>query len=231
MNKSYKTQLKPNREQISLFKKHLNASRFAFNWALGQKKESFDKKDKTPSGYALDKIFNKLKKTENTWLYEVSNTCHQEAIQDCDKAFQDFFRRCKKKQKGKKGFPKFKSKRNDKQSFRLKGFLHATKTHVKLPRIGWVRLKQRDYLPQNSKILSATVSHRAGRWFVSLNVEEEHIPLPKKEGIIGVDLGIKHTAVCSDGQVFESPKPLAKYAKKLLRFSLCFVGTILNVIK
>jgi putative transposase len=153
-------------------------------------------------------------------MYESSKASPQEALRDCDKAFDNFFRRCKQKKKGKKGFPKFKSKKNDKQSFRLTGSIHVLDGFIQLPRLGKIKLFEKDYLPKNAKILSATVSKRAGKWFVSIQVEEENNQVTSlTDSIVGVDLGIKTLATCSDGVIYENPKALRSNLKRLKRKS------------
>ena len=96
--------------------------------------------------------------------------------------------------------------------------MRATETRVQLPVLGELRLKEHGYLPvENVKVLSATVSEQAGRWFVSLQVEQEIAdPEPKTHHVVGVDVGIKHLAVTSDGEIFDNPKALTK-AQRTLR--------------
>ena len=216
--RAFKTEISVNNKQNSLLLQHLGCARFAFNWALNIKKEAFDKKEKIPNAIELHRELNKLKKTDIPWMYESSKTSPQNALRDCDRAFQNFFTRCKKKVKGKKGFPKFKSKKNDKQSFRLDGAISVESGYIKLPRIGKLKLAEKDYIPTDCKILSATVSKKAGRWFVSVQVET-----PDREAInavnevTGIDLGIKTLATCSDGATYDNPKALKKNLKKLKR--------------
>ncbi|MBK5093588.1 MAG: transposase, partial [Actinobacteria bacterium] len=101
------------------------------------------------------------------------------------------------------------------------GSIHVEGSRVKLPRLGWIRLKESDYLPAESEavhVLSACVSERAGRWFVSLQVEEElHCPERGEEPPLGVDLGVENLAVCSNGEVFENPRALKRSKGKLRR--------------
>ena len=222
MLRAYKTQLDPNNLQITKMKMNCGASRWAFNFALNKKKEAFDNKGKIPNNIELHRELNKLKGTEELpWAYEVSKCSFQEALRDCDTAFTNFFRRCKKKIKGKKGFPKFKSKKNDKQSFRLTGSIKVLDGHIQLPRLGKIKLFEEDYAPKNVKILSATISKRAGKWFVSLQVEEESKEIADNtcNSIVGVDLGIKTLATCSDGVIYENPKALKSNLRRLKRKS------------
>jgi len=214
--RAYKTQLIVNNKQSSLLVQSLGCARWAYNFALEKKKEAFDKKEKIPSAIDLHKELNKLKKTDIPWMYLSSKTSPQNALRDCDRAFQNFFTRCKKKVKGKKGFPKFKSKKNDKQSFRLDGVISVESGCIKLPRIGKLKLAEKDYIPTDYKIFSATVSKKAGRWFVSVQVEApDKEPMGTTNDVIGIDLGIKVLATCSDGTTYENPRALKSNLKKL----------------
>jgi putative transposase len=218
MLRAYKTEIDVNNKQKTLLLQHLGCARKAFNWALNKKKEAFDTKTKIPNAIELHRELNQLKKIEFPWFYQSSKSAPQNALRDCDKAFANFFTRCKKKVKGKKGFPKFKSRKNPKQSFRLDGTIRVEANHIQLPRIGKIRLKETDYLPADQKILSATISRQANRWFVSIQVESpEREAKPANREALGIDLGIKTLATCSDGTTFENPKALRKNLKKLKR--------------
>ena len=151
-------------------------------------------------------------------MYEVSKCAPQEALRDLDEAFQNFFRRIKEGRKP--GFPRFKSKKRGIGGFRLTGTIKVFERHLQLPRLGRIRLKERGYLPFRDPtvhILSATVTERAGRWFVSLLVEVEIKKVPPKEAIVGVDLGISALATLSDGETFENPRALLWAERKLKR--------------
>jgi putative transposase len=169
--RGFKTELSPNNKQSTALLQHAGCARFAFNWGLGRKIEARERGEKNPSAIDLHKELNILKKTDYPWLYMSSKSAPQEALRDLDQAFKSFFRRCKQNTRGKKGFPKFKSKHNGVGSFRIYGAIRVRETHVKLPKIGWIILKEHEYLPTNVKILFATMSEKAGRWFVSLNME------------------------------------------------------------
>ncbi len=158
-------------------------------------------------------------------MYEVSKCAPQEALRNLEKAFKRFFEHCKKKKsgkyKGKLGYPRFKSKKKGIGSFRLTGSVHVGERYVKLPRLGKLRLKEAGYLPTTaSKILSATISEQAGHWYVSIQVEEEVADTRAATGpAIGVDLGVKTLATCSDGLAIENPKALRSNLKKLKKLS------------
>ena len=217
--KGYKVELTPNKCQMTLFRKHFGASRFAFNYALSKKKEAFDKKEKIPNNIELHRELNKIKGTDELpWAYDCSKTAFQSGLINCDRAFQNFFSKCKKKIKGKKGFPKFKSKKNEIQSFKLDGSIWLVDdNHIKLPRIGKIKLKESGYIPLDADIKSVTITSKSGKFFIACLVETEIETLPILDRIIGVDLGIKTLATCSDGTTFENPKALSKNLKKLKR--------------
>ena len=215
VQKGYKTELKLNNKQRTACLKHAGAARFAYNWGMSQKKTAMESRDKIPNAIELHRKLNQLKKTEFGWMYEVSKCSPQEALRNLDRAFNNFFKKISR-------FPKFKSKKNGIGSFRLTGTIKVSEDTIQLPRLGKLRLKEKGYLPTDAKILSATVSEKAGRWFVSLQVEEE-IDQPKlvkdQHDKVGVDLGIKTLATVSDGTIFENPKPLKKRLRKLQKLN------------
>lgn len=215
--KAYKVELNPNNVQVTKLKQNIGSARWAYNWGLQRKIEEYQKNKKTPSSIGLHEELIRLKKTEIPWMYNSSKCSPQEALRDLDKAFSNFFIRCKKGYKT-KGFPKFKSKHNEKQSFRLYGHIKNFNTHIQLPTLGKIKLKETDYIPLNCKIVSATVSKRVNKWFVSVQVEEEFKPTTQSiNEVIGVDLGIKTLATCSDGTIYQNPKALKTNLKSLKR--------------
>lgn len=216
--KGFKTELAPNDRQRTLLLKSAGAARWAYNWGLSQKKAALDAKVKVPGVNELNKRLNVLKKTDLPWMYEVSKCCPQEALKNLDAAFKRFWGGRKKSRKV--GFPRFKSKRRGVGGFRLSGDFRVGLDHVRLPRLGAMRLKESGYIPAGAKALSATVTEHAGRWFVSVLVEVEQpefAGVKDTESIVGVDLGVKTLAVVSDGQTFANPKTLGRRLKKLRR--------------
>src|SRR5260370_21867320 len=219
--RGYKTELDLANEQRTACLKHAGCARFAYNWALARSIEVYRATGRRTNAIALHKELNALKKTDFPWMYEVSKCAPQEALRDLDTAYKNFFRRVElKKQgkwKGKPGFPTFKKKSKGIGSFRLTGSIKVFEKSVQLPRLGTVRLHEKQYIPTDAKILSATVSEQAGRWFVSIQVEEEQDkPEISATSAIGVDLGIKTLATCSDGMIFANPRAL-KHAQKRLK--------------
>lgn len=220
--RAYKTELDPTGKQVEQLLQHAGCARWAYNWGLRKKIEAYKAAGKSPSAIDLHRELNSLKGKSREeggvpWMYESSKCAPQEALRNLDAAYKSFFRRCKTGAK-RKGFPRFKSRRNGIGSFRLTGSIRASKASVQLPVLGELRVKERGYLPVDSvKVLSATISEQTGRWFVSLQVEQEIVdPEPKAIHVVGVDVGIKHLAVTSDGEIFDNPKALTK-AQRTLR--------------
>jgi putative transposase len=215
--RAYKTKLLLNNRERGYFVGCAGATRFAYNWALAEWKSQYEAGEK-PSAYSLRKKFNAIKDEQFPWVREYPYKIVEDAIYNLGDAFKNFFRRLKSGEKP--GFPKFKSRHKSKMSFSFCGAIHVESSRVKLPVIGWVRLAESDYLPISAKINTATVSERAGEWYISLQVEEDAPEVAPATGEpIGVDMGIKSLAVVSDGTTFDNPKTLTKHEKRLARLS------------
>ncbi len=222
--RGYRVELDLNNEQITACKKHCGAARFAYNWALHRKQEDYKAGKKTPYATDLHRELNALKQSDFPWMYEVSKCAPQEALRHLDEAFKHFFRKKKLKKegkwRGKCGYPKFKSKKRGLGSCTFTGQIHVYPDAIQLPRLGLLKLKERDYLPMNRKIGSATISEQAGRWYVSICIhEEQEEPTGATGKVIGIDLGVKMLATLSDGRTFENPKALRKRLTALRRAS------------
>jgi len=220
--RAFKTELDLNNGQRTACARHAGAARFAYNFGLARKIEAYQAGQKVPTAIDLHRELNALKKTELAWMYEVSKCAPQEALRNLDRAYANFFRRVNEKRAGKNikvGFPRFKSKKNGLGSFRLTGAIHIFEKAIQLPRLGVLRLKESGYLPtEGAHILSATVSERAGRWFVSVQVEMElPDPQPAKKEAAGVDLGILRMATVSDGNSIDNPRALKQGLTKIKR--------------
>lgn len=214
--RAYKTELDPNNRTRTLLLKHAGTRRWAYNWGLRRKVEQYEKTGKSPSAIDLHRELNRLKKTDFPWMYEVSKCAPQEAFRDLDEAFERFFANVKAGRKP--GFPRFKSKKHGIGGFRLTGSIKVFERHIQLPRLGRIRLEERGYLPYDNpkvRILSATITERAGRWHVSLQVEEEVEVKESFKEIGGVDVGINALATLSNGEKFDNPKTLAGAERKL----------------
>src|SRR5215469_6575220 len=219
--RAYKTELDLSDRQVTACRQHAGAARWAYNWGLRVKQEQYKATKKSPSAIELHRELNALKKTDVPWMYAVSKCAPQEALWNRYAAFAHFFRRCALKKQGKwngkLGYPRFKTKKKGLGSFCLTGRILVSDKTIVLPRLGRLRLKEREYLPTGDdvQILSATVSEQAGHWYVSLQVEEEQAVLENSGPVVGIDLGIKRLATLSDGEVIANPRHLKRRLKKL----------------
>jgi putative transposase len=192
-----------------------------YNWGLVESQRAYEITGKRPRIGELKSRLVGLKKSECPWLYEVSAHIGQSALKDLDAAFERFLNGLKS-EGPKSGFPRFKRK-GERDSARLYE-VKLSERHIRLPMIGQVRLEEtRSARGFDGRIISATISRRADRWFVSLAVEREReiiLPRPVKRprDVVGVDLGLKAAAVIHDGvaaRVVEPQRALRRNLKKL----------------
>ncbi|HFD2052293.1 transposase [Clostridium perfringens] len=230
MKRAYKIEINPTDEQKCKIHRTIGVSRFVYNFYIARNKEVYEKEGKFVSGMDFSKWLNNEyipNNQEMKWIKEVSSKSTKQAIMNANKAFRDFFKKAK-------GFPRFKKKKNqDVKAY----FPKNNKTdwtlerhRVKIPTLGWVRLKEFGYIPKNSVVKSGTVSQKADRYYVSILVEEIDIKTSNSnidikifnhnnEGI-GIDLGIKDFAICSNGNKFKNinkTSTVKKIEKKLKR--------------
>jgi putative transposase len=217
ITRAYKVELDPNNKQVTFFKGSCGMARFVYNWALNYWIKEHERGEKRTRRFDLQRRFIEEKNNEFVWMKNYSSTIYLYALQNCDLAYQNFFRQIKKGENP--GFPKFKSKGFSHNSFTISGAsIKITETSIRLPKIGWMRLKEHGYIPVKPvKICYATISEKNGHWYVSVTVEETIADQPEPKPVIGVDLGIKSLAVTSDGVYYENPKELKKAEKKLKR--------------
>jgi putative transposase len=224
VKQAFRFELDPNQKTRVALAKHIGAARFAYNWGLARLKEALEQGRPLPSAIQLHKDWNRWKRENAPWWVEVSKCAPQEAFRDLERAVRNW-------REGRANFPRFKRKKSlDDNKARLTGSIRVTPRHVKLPRIGKVRTKERtDKLLEllqagKARILSATISREADRWFVSLTCVVER-PDPEirearsPEDIVGVDLGLASFITLSDGTKIEAPKPLRKALRLLERRS------------
>ena len=226
IKRAYKTELDLTAAQRRACVQHAGAARWAYNWGLALRIAAYEKGEKTPYAMELHRRLNQLKRTDVPWMYDVSKCAPQEALRNLDTAYVNFFRRVELKKQGlfdgDVGFPKPKTKKQGLGSFRLTGTIRISERHIQLPRLGKLRLKERGYLPVDGtpevKVLSATVSEKAGRWFVAVQVEQTlPDPEPSDKPVAGVDLGLLALATVSDGTVIENPRPLKTALRQVKR--------------
>ena len=212
ITRSHRIALDPTDEQRQQFVRAAGCARFVWNWALAEWKRQYKAGGK-PTANALKRQFNAMKRDAFPWLYESPKDANLQPFNHLNKAFQRFFKKLAK-------YPTFKKKGKCRDSFYVSNDkFRLDGQRVRLPRIGWVSM--REGLRFDGKILSATVTRTADRWFLSVQVETELFPSPSETqaDVVGVDLGIKHLAVLSDGRTFDNPKPLRKALRKLRRLN------------
>ena len=203
--KSYKFRLFPNLEQRIFFEKTFGCSRFIWNQMLADRiahyEETGESLRNTPAQY----------KGQFPWLKEVDSLALANVQLNLNKAYKSFFEL-------RLGFPRFKSKKTA-QSYKTnnqKGTIALLDGKVKLPKIGWVKLKL--HRQPKGMIKSATISKTAtGKYFISILCEEEIVFLPKTDSNIGIDLGLESFAILSTGDKIENPKFLTSLSKKLAK--------------
>lgn len=221
LKRAYKIEINPTQEQKIKIHQTIGVSRFIYNFYIAHNKEVYEKEGKFISGMDFSKWLNNEYIPNNQdmkWIKDVSSKAIKQAIMNGDKAFKEFFN-------GKKRFPKFKKKKNqDVKAY----FPKNNKTdwtierhRVKIPTFGWIRLKEFGYIPTNSIVKSGTLSQKADRYYVSILVEEDYIKVskPTNEGV-GIDLGVKEFAICSNKDKFKNinkTSTVRKVEKKLKR--------------
>ena len=214
MLNAYKYRLHPTREQSGFFNKSFGCVRFIYNWGLQKRIEAYMKDKGRISYVQLCAMLTELKKEEQySWLREVSNECLQQSLRNLDAAFTRFFRE-------KKGFPRFKSKSRSRQSYKAILSVHVDqeRRRIKLPKIGWVKYGNNRKFEGNVRSVTVSVTP-SGKYHVSVLVDDgKEIPekLPVTfDTTIGIDMGIKDFAVCSNGDTYENPRHLIKAEQRL----------------
>jgi len=212
MLKAFKYRIYPNQEQVQMFEEHFGATRFVYNWGLEQKTTAYQTESKTLSCFELTNSMKELKETE-LWLKTVNSQSLQMALRNLDNAYTKFFRE-------KKGFPKFKSRHNPKQSFQCPQFctVNWESGTLSIPKIKNIKAKL--HRKFEGQIKTVTISKNiVGNYFVSILVEN-HVPLPKKaelkiEDAVGIDVGLSRFLTASDGMIVENPRFLKKSSDRL----------------
>lgn len=211
VNKAYKFRIYPNKEQEILIVKTIGCSRFVFNYFLGMWNDTYKETGKGLTYNACSAQLPQLK-IELEWLKEVDSIAIQTALKNLADAYKRFF----KKQNDK---PRFKSKKNNVQSYTTKhtnGNIAIVDNKIKLPQLGFIKFaKSREI---DGRIMNATVRRNSsGKYFVSILTEVEIQPLEKADSAIGIDLGTTDFAILSDGHKIDNNKFTSKMEKKLKR--------------
>ena len=216
---SIKVRLNPNNKQLTKLFQYAGCARFAYNWAIAGEQENYKQGNKFLSDNDLRKEFTQLKKqSEYKWLNEVSSNVAKQAIKDACNAYKRFFKRqC--------GYPKFKSKKHSTPSFYQDNIkIRFTDTHVKVEgfsmskkknkqKLNWIKLCEKGRIPTNCKYMNPRFTYDGLYWYVSVGIEvNDNTIISSNEGI-GIDLGIKTLAICSDGNTYKSINKIQKVKK------------------
>ena len=229
MIKSIKVRLRPNNKQLTRLFQYAGCARFAYNWTIAREQENYNQDNKFLSDNELRREFTQLKKLpEYKWLNKVSNDVTKQSIKEACKAYIKFFKKQAK-------YPNFKSKKRSKRSFSQDGFkLRFTNTHVKVEgfpmskkrnkqRLNWIKLCEKGKIPTNCKYMNPRFTYDGLHWYISVSIEvDDELNLPSNEGV-GIDLGLKDLAICSDGNTYQNinktlrVKKLEKRRRRLQR--------------
>ncbi len=212
--KAYRYRLRPTPEQESVFVRWAGARRWVYNTFLARRRAHYQETGKSLTVAELCRELTVLKRQpETAWLRECNAQSLQQAIRDLDRAFGAFFARRSR-------FPRFRSKKRDRPSFRLPAEVRVGDGHLYVPKVGRVKLVL--HRPVEGVVKSATFTQDAtGAWYVSLVVHFElpdvAPPPPRPERTVGVDLGLHDLAVLSDGERVPAPKHYRRAERKLRR--------------
>ena len=211
MIKTIRVMLLPNNKQQTKLFQYANTARFAYNWAIGREQENYKNGGKFISDGDLRKEFTQLKKTsEHAWLNNVSNNVTKQAIKDACEAYRNFFKGITKP-------PRFKSKKYSMPKFYQDNVrIQFTDTHVKIEgfatskkknkqRLNWIRLAERGRTPiENTKYMNPRIKYDGLNWYITVGIEYENSTAPPTNEGVGIDLGIKDLAICSDKNKYQN---------------------------
>ena len=229
MVKAIKVMLIPNNVQQTKLFQYAGASRFAYNWALAREKENYEKVGRFIPDTELRKEFTRLRNSdEYAWLLNVSNNVTKQAIKDACSAYKNFF-------KGLQRYPRFKAKKKSMPKFYQDNIkIQFRDTHVKFEgfsfsrkankqKLNWVKLAEHRRIPTDAKYRNPRVSFDGLNWWISVCVEFPDCRDRSNHDGIGIDLGIKNLAICSDGNTYkninksQTVKKLEKCKRRLQR--------------
>ena len=215
---AHRIALDPNNVQATYLARAAGVARFAYNWALAEWQRQYDawKADNSlpkPSQAALRRQLNAIKREQFSWMLEVTKNAPQMAIIQLGDAFKNFFA-------GRARYPQFRKKGVHDRFTLTNDQFSIDGCRIRIPHLGWVRM--RESLRFAGKIMSATVSRVADRWFVSIavdTVDDSHLPQAENQGAVGVDLGVLALATLSTGETIDGPKPHAALLARVQHLS------------
>ncbi len=211
--------LLPNNKQKTKLFQYANTARFAYNWTLAREQKNYKNGGKFLFNGNLRKEFTQLKKTsEYAWLNNISNNVTKQAIKDACEAYRDFF-------KGHTKHPRFKSKKHSVPKFYQDNIkIQFTDTHVKVEgfatskkknkqKLNWIRLAEHGRIPTNAKYMNPRIKYDGINWWITVGVEYEGTTFIPLNNGIGIDLGIKDLAICSDETKYQNINKTQKVKK------------------
>ena len=215
---AHKIALRPNNAQATYFARASGVARFAYNWALAEWQRQYeawkaDNNQPKPSQYSLRRQLNAIKREQYPWMLEVTKNAPQMAIIQLGQAFSNFFA-------GRAKYPAFRKKHVHDRFTLTNDQITIDGCRIRIPLLGWVRM--REPLRFSGKIMSATLSRVADKWFVSINVDTpdlSHLPKAENQGAVGVDMGISSLATLSTGESIPGAKPHKVLLNRLQRLS------------
>ena len=209
VNKSFKVRIYPNEEQKVLIDKTFGCARYIYNYMLNLKQKLYTYHNISLSFCNMSKVLTEIKK-HKLWLKEVDKWSLINAVKDLDYAYRMFFKGAK--------YPKFKSKKRDKLSYRTNDylFLDQDSKKIKIPKVGWIKFRDKSNFKGLTKINNITISKTtSGKYYASISAEVDITCFEKSNQNCGIDLGIKDFCVLNDGTKFENPKFLVHNEKRL----------------
>ena len=219
MIKTIKVMLIPNNKQITKLFQYAGTARFAYNWALNKEQENYKNGGKFISDNELRKEFTILKQTnEYGWLNHISNNVTKQAIKDACESYRRFF-------KGQNKYPKYKSKKKSRPSFfqdpvkikftgthvKVEGF--ATSKRANKQKLNRIRLAERNRIPTDCKYYNPRITFDGINWFISVGIDTNEDKSKLNTNGIGIDLGLKDLAICSDGNTYKNINKSQKVKK------------------
>ena len=214
---AYKTEINPTKEQIVKIEQSMGICRFLYNEYIRENIKAYEKDEKFITANNFDKYVNNVLSKTLPWIKECGSKPRKQAIRRSEQAFKRFFSK-------KSGFPNFKKKRKNNISlyFPKNGKTDWTveRHRIKIPTLKWVRLKEKGYIPTKLLVISGTITKQADRYYVSVIMDVEYKTRQNNNQGIGIDLGIKELAVCSDNTIYPNinkTKKVKKLEKRLKR--------------
>lgn len=205
--KTFKTKLKLNNKQRTRLFKNASVSRFAYNLTLEIQEENYKKGNKFLSDSEVRKIITKRKQNDLAWLYDYNCDIVKQAVKDACRAYKKFFNKKAKK-------PKFKSAKLTKPSFYVDGWkLKIENGYVKIPLCTKIKLYEKDYIPEGLNYQNPRITFDGINWWLSVGLPIEIGQYELTDEIIGIDLGLKELATCSNGMVFHNVSKSKEYQK------------------